>query len=47
VVRMDIDPVAPAKTVQRLTYEVVETGKNQGQVRFSWENKMIKVPVSQ
>jgi hypothetical protein len=46
VLRMDIEPVAPAKTVQRLTYEVVETGKNQGQVRFSWENKMIKVPVS-
>ncbi len=46
VVRMDIVPVAPAKTVQRLTYEVVETGKNQGQVRFSWENKMVKVPVS-
>jgi Ni,Fe-hydrogenase I large subunit len=46
VVRMDIAPVAPAKTVQRLTYEVVETGKNQGQVRFSWENKMVKVPVS-
>ena len=46
VVRIDIVPVAPAKTVQRLTYEVVETGKNQGQVRFSWENKMVKVPVS-
>lgn len=46
VVRMDIVPDAPAKTVQRLTYEVVETGKNQGQVRFSWENKMVKVPVS-
>jgi hypothetical protein len=46
VIRMDIEPVAPAKMVQRLTYEVVETGKNQGQVRFSWENKMIKVPVS-
>jgi Protein of unknown function (DUF2911) len=46
MVRMDIVPVAPAKTVQRLTYEVVETGKNQGQVRFSWENKMVKVPLS-
>lgn len=46
VVRMDIVPVAPAKPVLRLTYEVVETGKNQGQVRFSWENKMVKVPVS-
>ena len=46
VLRMDLEPVAPAKMVQRLTYEVVETGKNQGQVRFSWENKMIKVPVS-
>jgi hypothetical protein len=46
VLRLDIEPVAPAKLVQRLTYEVVETGKNQGQVRFSWENKMIKVPVS-
>jgi hypothetical protein len=46
VVRMDIEPVAPAKTVQRLTYEVVETGKNKGEVRFSWENKMVKVPLS-
>ncbi len=46
VLRVDIVPVAPAKMVQRLTYEVVETGKNQGQVRFSWENKVIKVPVA-
>lgn len=46
VLRMDIVPVEPAKTVQRLTYEVVETGKKEGQIRFSWENKMLKIPVT-
>jgi hypothetical protein len=46
LLRVDIVPVAPAKVVQRLTYEVVETGKNQGEIRFSWENKVIKLPVS-
>jgi hypothetical protein len=46
LLRVTIKPVAPAKTVQRLTYEVVETGKGEGQVRFSWENKVVKVPVS-
>jgi len=46
VLRIRIIPVTPAKTVQRLTYEVVETGKGQGQIRFSWENKMVKIPVN-
>lgn len=46
VLRIDIVPVEPSKTVQRLTYEVVETGKKEGQIRFSWENKMIKIPVT-
>ncbi|HLO81461.1 MAG TPA: DUF2911 domain-containing protein [Chitinophagaceae bacterium] len=46
LLRVDIVPVMPAKMVQRLTYEVVETGKNKGEIRFSWENKVVKLPVS-
>lgn len=46
LLRVDIVPEMPAKTVQRLTYEVVETGKNKGQIIFSWENKVVKLPVS-
>jgi hypothetical protein len=46
ILRVEFTPETPQKTVQRLTYEVVEQGKNKGQLRFSWENKLISIPVS-
>lgn len=46
LLRVEFTPEAPQKTVQRLTYEVVDLGKSKGQLRFSWENKLISVPVS-
>jgi hypothetical protein len=46
VLRVEFRPSAPEKTVQRLTYEVVSTGKKKGQLRFSWENKLISIPIS-
>ncbi len=46
VLRVDLTPKAPDKMVQRLTYEVLPKKKHKGQVRFSWENKVISIPVS-
>lgn len=46
LLRVAFTPEVPEKPVQRLTYEVVETGKHKGQLVFSWENKQVKVPIS-
>lgn len=45
VLRVEFTPSVPSKMVQRLTYEVVE-GKKKGELRFSWENKLIAIPIS-
>ncbi len=46
VVRIEVQPVALANTVQRLTYAVKETGKNRGEVIVQWEKIEIRIPVS-
>ncbi len=47
VVRVDVVPKELTKEVPRLTYEVVETKKGQGEIRLMWEKKRIMVPVKQ
>lgn len=45
VLRMDVDTQDLPAVLPRLTYEVSETGKGQGVIKFSWEKKSFVVPI--
>lgn len=45
VVRVDVVPTELSKELPRLTYEVVETKKGQGEIRLMWEKKSIAVAI--
>lgn len=45
VLRTEIVPQMPDKTVQRLTYEIVPNGRQKAELRFSWEKVLLRVPV--
>lgn len=38
ILRIKVNPEKNESLVEALTYEVLETGKNRGQVKMSWEN---------
>jgi hypothetical protein len=46
VVRIEVKPNTLAKSVQRLSYIVRETGKSKGEVIMQWEKIEIKIPVT-
>lgn len=46
VVRVTAVPVELEEVVERLTYEVVETGENQGEIRMAWDQIQVAMPFS-
>jgi len=44
VLRLEVDTEELPTILPRLTYEVRQTGKNRGQIRFTWEKKRFTLP---
>lgn len=44
VLRLEVKPEESAETVESLTYEVKQTGENEGAILFNWETKKLELP---